>query len=210
MLKDGQLRKGQPSNKQWIYVWSVTVNENNSFKLDCCWGLIFHKSYLTSTCQHFWPDAVQWLMSSGTEFGGLYTWTLHLLLAAMKCHHQTSALGFSAIQVRTHIGRKVPRDRGQEITLDRKNGIADKNVISVLVLIVKHWDWKGGFWFVWNDVKIKELGKNILFRLIKQNDFCAELIWVYIYVRASQERGEIAHFFFPYYKITHIYALKYL
>lgn len=31
------------------------------------------------------------LKSSGTEFGGLYTWTLHLLLAAMKCHHQIYA-----------------------------------------------------------------------------------------------------------------------
>lgn len=144
MLKAGQLRKGQPSRKQWIYVCSMTVNENNPFKLDYCWGLTFHKSYLTSTCQHFWPDAVQWLMSSGTEFGGLIYLDASLISGCYEMSSSNLCIRlFSVAQVKTHIGRKVLWNRGQEISLDRKNGIADKkNIIAVLALIVKHWDWK--------------------------------------------------------------------
>lgn len=83
-------------------------------------------------------------MSSGTEFGG------HIYLDASLisgCYEMSSSnlciRLFSVAQVKTHIGRKVLWNRGQEISLDRKNGIADKkNIIAVLALIVKHWDWK--------------------------------------------------------------------
>lgn len=62
-------------------------------------------------------------------------------------------------------------------------------------MVVKHQDWKGSFWDVLNDVMIKGLDKIILFRLVKQNGFCAELICVFC-VRAFQA------FLFPYCKIT--------